>query len=194
MPLDLPISNCSWRHFRGRGLLTTNYDLVVERAYSKAKSPIQRLIPCLKDDDGATDRLDLRSVLYVKLHGCTLVITTDCPPLIASTEQLIAFREGRQGQFDTFLEWAKTKTLMFAGYSFLDSNLRLLFNEVIKEGDNRPRHYIINHHLLAAEEAYWRDRRVVALNFTFEQLLMALDNDLPADKRALGVIAKSALH
>jgi tetratricopeptide (TPR) repeat protein/cold shock CspA family protein len=180
--------------FPWAGILTTNYDLVVERAFSKAKPPLQRLVPNLKDDDGATDRLDQRSVLYVKLHGCITRHHDLHPPLVASTEQLIAFREGRQGQFDTFLEWAKTKTLIFIGYSFLDSNLRLLFNEVIREGDNRPRHYIINRNLLPAEEGYWRDRRVVALNFTFEQFLTALEKEVPEEKRALGVVAKATLH
>jgi cold shock CspA family protein len=117
------------------GLLTTNYDLIVERAYSKVTSPLQEIITHVKDDDGALDRIDYKSLLYVKMHGCITRHHEIHPPLVASTEQLIAFREGRQGQFDTFLEWAKTKTLIFVVYAFMDSNLRLLFNEVIKEGD-----------------------------------------------------------
>jgi len=52
------------------GLLTTNYDLIIERAYSRARSPIHRLVPNVKDDDGAADLLDHRGILYVKLHGC----------------------------------------------------------------------------------------------------------------------------
>jgi tetratricopeptide (TPR) repeat protein len=180
--------------FPWAGLLTTNYDLVIERAYGQAKSPPQHLVPNVKDEDGATQRLDHRSLLYVKLHGCITRHHEVHPPLVASTEQLIAFREGRQGQFDTFLEWAKTKTLIFAGYSFLDTNLRLLFNEVIREGDNRPRHYIVNRSLLPLEEAYWRDRRVVALNLSFEDLLNKLDSDISPDKRTIGVLAVSVLH
>jgi hypothetical protein len=176
------------------GILTTNYDLIVERAYAKAKQPLQKLVPNVKDDDDAGERMDYKSVLYVKLHGCITRHHELKPPLVASTEQLVAFREGRQGQFDTFMEWAKTKTLVFAGYSFMDSNLRLLFNEIIKDGDNRPRHFIINHGLKPAEEGYWRDRRVVALSGTFEDFLQGVDAAIPAGSRAIGVLARTALH
>ena len=119
--------------FAWAGIAGTNYDLIVERTYQRAPSPIQNLVPNVKDGDGATDQLGDRSVLYVKLHGCITRHHEVTPPLIASTEQLITFRDGRNGQFGTFLEWAKTKTLIFCGYSFLDSNLRILFGEIIRE-------------------------------------------------------------
>jgi cold shock CspA family protein len=176
------------------GILTTNYDLIIERAYTKAPKPLQRIVPHVKDDDGAAERLDYKSILYVKMHGCITRHHEVKPPLIASTEQLIAFREGRQGQFDIFMEWAKTKTLIFAGYSFMDSNLRLLFNEIIKEGDNRPRHFIVNRNLRPAEEGYWRDRRVIALSESFEDFLSSLDKAIPVAKRSIGVIARTALN
>ena len=56
--------------FPWAGVLTTNYDLIIERVYTQARSPLQRLVPNVKDDDGATQRLDHKSLLYVKLHGC----------------------------------------------------------------------------------------------------------------------------
>ncbi|MGJ4885712.1 SIR2 family protein [Bradyrhizobium sp. HKCCYLRH3097] len=175
------------------GILTTNYDLIIERAYAKTSRPLQKLVPHVKDDDGAVDRIDHKSLLYVKMHGCITRHYELKPPLIASTEQLITFREGRHGQFDTFMEWAKTKTLIFAGYSFMDSNLRLLFNEIIREGDNRPRHYIVNFGLKPAEEGYWRDRRVIAISGAFEDFLRSLNDAIPAGARAIGVLARSML-
>jgi SIR2-like domain len=180
--------------FPWAGLLTTNYDLIVERSYRNARSPIQRLVPYLKDGDGSTRRLDQRSVLYDKLHGCITLHHEVHPPLVASTEQLIAFQDGREGQFDTFLEWAKTKSIIFVGYSFLDPNLRALFNEIIKEGDNRPRHYIANKSLRPAEATYWADRRVTAVGVSFEELLRSLDDAIPAGKRKLGLLANRVLH
>lgn len=176
------------------GLLTTNYDLIVERSYGRAPNPVQKLVPNLRDGDGATDRLDHRSVLYVKLHGCITQHNNIHPPLVASTEQLIAFKEGRKGQFDTFLEWGKTKTIIFVGYSFLDPNLRALFDEIIREGDGRPRHYIANRNLRPAEMTYWADRRVEAVNLSFEELLVGLDAAIPKGKRQLSLLASHALH
>jgi hypothetical protein len=166
--------------------------LVVERACQRAPSPLQKLVPHVKDGDGATDQLGDRSVLNVKLHGCITRHQEVMPPLIASTEQLIAFRNGRNGQFGTFLEWAKTKTMIFCGYAFMDSNLRLLFDEIIKEGDNRPRHYIVSKGVRPAEIAYWRDRRVVAINTTFQEFMESLDHQVSKNKRVLGAVAVDA--
>ena len=180
--------------FPWAGLITTNYDLIVERSYKKARSPVQRLIPYVKDGDGSMAKLDHRSVIYDKLHGCITQHHEVHPPLVASTDQLIAFRNGREGQFDTFLEWAKTKSIIFVGYSFLDANLRTLFNEIVKEGDNRPRHYIINKTIRPAEVTYWSDRRVAALGVSFEEFLHDLDSAIPAGKRQLGLLAAHALH
>ncbi len=171
--------------FAWAGLVGTNYDLVLERAYQQASKPLQTLVPNVKDGDGATDQLGAGSVLYVKLHGCITRHQEVTPPLIASTEQLISFRNGRSGQFDTFLEWAKTKTLIFCGYSFMDSNLRILFDEIIKDGDNRPRHYIISKGAQQAVITYWSDRRVIAIDTTFQEFLEWLDHQLTRNVRVL---------
>lgn len=176
------------------GLITTNYDLIIERSYSQMRTAVQKLVPNVKDGDGSTSKLDHRSVLYNKLHGCITQHHEVHPPLIASTEQLIAFREGRQGQFDTFLEWAKTKSIIFVGYAFLDPNLRSLFNEILKEGDNRPRHYVANKTLRPAEATYWADRRVEAIEYSLEELLRELDAAIPSGRRQLGLMASQSLH
>ena len=175
--------------FAWAGICTTNYDLIIERAYKTAHPSLQKLVPNTKDSDGATDQLDGRSLLYVKLHGCLTRHTEIKPPMVTSTEQLIGFRDGREGQVATFLEWAKTKTLVFCGYSFFDPNLRTIFDEIIKEGDSRPRHYIINKNLRSAEGQYWRDRRVEAFDASFEEFLEALETAIEPAKRPLALAA-----
>jgi len=174
--------------FPWAGLATTNYDLIIERAYAKPATTA-KLIPYVKDGDGATDKLAGDTLLYVKLHGCITRYQEVNPPLVASTEQLIAFNESRKGQFDLFLEWAKNKTVIFCGYSFMDMNLRTLFDEIIKEGDNRPRHYIVNKGARPAEIGYWRDRRVIALDIAFEEFLVELDKQISENERTLGSLA-----
>ena len=175
--------------FPWAGLATTNYDLVIERAYKDAG--VETLVPFVKDGDHATDRLTAGSQLYVKLHGCITRHQEIHPPLVASTEQLIGYRAGRNGQFETFLEWAKTKTVVFCGYSFLDPNLRALFDEVIRDGDNRPRHYIVNKGARDAEIGYWADRRVTAFDATFQGFLESVDEHATSNALALGALVAS---
>lgn len=172
--------------FAWAGLLTTNYDLIIERAYRLAEGEAQqKLTPHTKDADGATSNLDTKSLLYVKLHGCITRHTEIDPPLVASTEQLIAFREGRKGQFDIFLEWSRNKTIIFVGYSFSDSNLRALLDEIVKEGDNRPRHYIVDPLMLSAFSDYWRDRRFITIKMGFQEFLEKLDGSITSGARNL---------
>lgn len=67
--------------FSWGGMLTTNYDLVSERAYKDSgNSSLQKLLPHVKDADGATANQDDKTVLYVKLHGCITRHTEIDPP------------------------------------------------------------------------------------------------------------------
>ena len=175
--------------FAWAGIATTNYDLLIERSYENASRPVQRLFPNVNDRDGAPDQVGIQSVLYVKLHGCISRHTEIDPPLINSTEQLISFLSGRKGQFGTFLEWAKTKTIIFAGYSFRDSNMRALLDEIIKEGDNRPRHYIVDPTISDYEARYWSERRIETVKNSFEQFLDGLDRKIETHQRTLGALA-----
>jgi tetratricopeptide (TPR) repeat protein len=175
--------------FRWAGLATTNYDLVVERAYERVTTPAQALAPFCKDEDGSLDRLTPQSVLYVKLHGCINHYQDVSPPFIASTEQVINHREGRAQQFAQLLEWGQTKTIIFIGYGMGDSKLRAFVDELRREGDKRPRHYLLRPGIKSPEVNYWADRRITALDMTYEQFIRELDGSISSAARAL-----SALH
>lgn len=177
--------------FSWAGLAGTNYDRVVEKAYESQTRAAQRISVNTSDGDGATDRVGPDGVLYVKLHGCISRHTEVSPPMIASTEQFIKYQEGRVGQFKTFMEWATKHTLIFAGYSFDDVNLRELLQSIIAEGENRPRHYIVNKGVLELEAEYWRERRIYAIDNTFEGLLRYLDQAIPPSARRLGSLTNS---
>jgi NAD-dependent SIR2 family protein deacetylase len=85
--------------FAWAGIVTTNYDLVLEAAYKLSPHPLQELLPNCKDDDGVVESVGSKGLLYVKLHGCITHYQEVDPPLIASTEQIIRHKRGRAGQF-----------------------------------------------------------------------------------------------
>lgn len=181
-PFHLLIPKFAWS-----GLATTNYDLVLEDAYEAAANRIQELIPNCKDGDGAPERLGSKGVLYVKLHGCITHYQEVHPPMIASTEQIIHHREGRAGQFAQFLEWARTRTIIFAGYGLGDFNLRVLIDEMRKDGDGHPWHYIVRPNIKEVESDYWRQRRARTISATFEDLLISLDAQVKSTGRQLAL-------
>lgn len=168
------------------GIATTNYDLVIETAYRSVNDRLQDLIVNCNDGDGAAEKLGVNGVLYVKLHGCITHYQDVRPPLIASTEQIINHKAGRAGQFAQFLEWAKTKTIIFAGYGMGDFNLRTLFEEIKKDGDNHARHYLVRPGITKIEEDYWLERRVKTINADFGTFLKAADAKIKAASRTLG--------
>lgn len=173
------------------GMATTNYDLVIEKTYGSSPAPLQALLPCCSDADNSANPPSEGKLLYVKLHGCISHYQTVAPPLVGSTEQIIHHKEGRSGQFAQFLEWARTCTLIFAGYGLGDANLRTLFDEIIKDGDNRPRHYIVRPGMKEVERRYWSDRRVQAYSITFEALLQQLDQAIRPEQRKLALHVKA---
>ena len=61
--------------FAWAAIATTNYDLVIEKAYNNASARIQDLAVFRKNEERITDKLrSPRNVVYLKLHGCITVL------------------------------------------------------------------------------------------------------------------------
>jgi tetratricopeptide (TPR) repeat protein len=170
------------------GIVTTNYDLVVERAYDGCKTPLQHLAPFRSDADVPADGFKPSSLQYVKLHGCLTEYQKTDPPLIASTDQIIEHITGRAAQFQQFLEWANTRTIVFAGYRADDANLRTLINQIAREGEKHPRHYIVRPDVDTIEADYWEARRFRSISSTFDGFLKTLDSIIPDHARKLASV------
>ncbi|MCH2546752.1 MAG: SIR2 family protein [Alphaproteobacteria bacterium] len=171
--------------FPWQAICTTNYDLVIERSYNLAEDRVGEVVPVSIDDEYSEQAFSTTKIPYIKLHGCITKYTQINPPLVASTEQIIRHREGRSGLFDTFLELSRTKTIIFAGYNMQDPNLRALLDILIKEGDSRPRHYIVDPFIKDLAAEYWIERRIWPIKLSFEEFLKHLDALLPKEQRQL---------
>src|SRR5947209_3730552 len=68
--------------FIWHGLVTTNYDMLIEEAYAEVKDHLQQSRPMIEDRDRIDENLrDPRNVLLLKLHGCITRITNELCPL-----------------------------------------------------------------------------------------------------------------
>jgi tetratricopeptide (TPR) repeat protein len=170
-------------------IFTTNYDLVIERAYKAQKEAVQSIKALASDEEAKQYVGSDKDLTYVKLHGCITQYNSVTPPLIASTEQIIRSRGGRSGLFDRFLEIAKNYNCLFVGYSFQDFNLRTLVDELVKDGDSRPPHFILNKTIPDIEANYWRDRRFRPIRGTFASFLANLNDKCPPATRKLAALA-----
>ncbi|GAA5513092.1 hypothetical protein Dcar01_01818 [Deinococcus carri] len=171
--------------FTWQGIVTTNYDLLVERAYERAKRP---LIVRRVDGD-AVQPLPGGATPYLKLHGCIDRIGHEDPPLILTQEHFLHYRDGREELFNRFVDWAKEYTLVFAGFSFNDWNFVSILDELTRKlGNHRNKYYAVRPGVNMLEHGLWNEKRIELIDATFGDFMEALDRELPADRRSLAAV------
>lgn len=178
-------------HLPWAGIVTTNYDLLVERAYEAAGKG-DDLVVVSKDGGRALDSIPKGKTVYLKLHGCLTEYEDVSSPLITSTEQILDHRNGRANIFKTFLEWGQNYSIVFVGYGMNDDNIRSLIQQLINEGDRRPRHYLVRPTWDEVYSDYWKERRFETINGTLEDLTSDIRTNIPKGTEALGFLAKAS--
>lgn len=171
--------------FNWRMIATTNYDLLVERAYSDSKDRVQSLVRFVKDDEPVEDKLQaaLNPVQYLKLHGCLDHIhDPDIPPVL-SREQYAAYSSNRTRLFNRLRDLARESSIVFIGYRLDDSHIRDLVYEL--RSDKRPRWYIVTPGAEAEDVAFWGTKNVEVLKCRFGDFMHSLDTAIPALWRSL---------
>lgn len=171
------------------GIATTNYDLLIERAYEATPQKLQNLVPYTRNRSIEIGSLIESDLLYAKLHGCLTEADDTKVPLVATTEQIIRSASGRSNLFKQFLEWGQNQTLVFIGYGMEDSNLRTLIDSLVQEGDARRRHYLVRPDFDSIEADYWRERRIHPIQTDFAGFISAMERSIPSSVRPLTRIA-----
>lgn len=158
--------------FKWKLLATTNYDMVIENAYSGCAKRVQDLATRIHNGNRIEEQLQKPNALeYLKLHGCvTHIEDKDCP-LILTVDQFNAHRSKRSRLFNRLSEIAYENTVVFIGYKLRDANIRSLINEIEKDGQVRPRYYLVSPGLSQFEEKVLADKNISAINTTFDDFM-----------------------
>lgn len=165
--------------FRWYGIATTNYDLLVERAYRDHVNPIQDPVPFISDDDALDARLrNPKSMPFIKLHGCITRSTDPRCPLILSTDTYINHKENRLRIFNRFTDWGYEHPILFVGHSLADMDIRLILNQLTDLGVKRPPYYLVLPDIDDIAERFWNSRRVFSVRMTFSQLMCELSSHI----------------
>jgi tetratricopeptide (TPR) repeat protein len=172
--------------FKWRGLVTTNYDRLIERIYEKSNNAIQEIVPFISNNDRVDEKLRSSNHLaLLKLHGCITRTHDPNLPFILSTDQYITHREGRSRIFQMFEDWCYENTVIFIGYGLQDQNLRSILLELSKNIENRPRYYLIKPRADQQEKDFWNTKRITVLEGTLESFLTILNQEIPEQQRKL---------
>lgn len=142
--------------FRWYAIVTTNFDLVLERAYEACPKPEQGLAPILRDGDNFSEKLrDPSQVLYLKLHGCISHTTDENLPLILASEEYARHRKNRARLFRHFEDWARERPVLFCGYDVGDPNIQQILFDLADLGVQRPYYGLVNPGLDDILQRYW---------------------------------------
>lgn len=81
--------------FRWHAIVSTNYDLIIERAYQDTKDKLQEPVVFVKDTQLVEREMKRLSngLQFLKLHGCIQHIYDESIPLILATEQYAKYKK-----------------------------------------------------------------------------------------------------
>ncbi len=172
--------------FRWHAIVTTNYDFVVERAYSDCDSSLQKIATVIGDGDAKDqDWSDPRIVPLLKLHGCLSKINDPKLPLILSSEEYAKHKKNRARVFGMFSDWAKSHPVIFCGYDISDPNIQQILFNLGDQAINRPMYGVVRPSFSEYELRYWQARRFIPERMKFEKFIDQLNQKTPKSIRIL---------
>lgn len=166
--------------FRWHTIATTNYDTLVEDAYAKASSPLQDLLKFVKDREPIEERRSTvnRPLDFIKLHGCIDHAHDPEIPLVLDPAHYERFKLNRERLYARLEDKAHELPFLFIGYGLSDPHIRNIIHRLERTGQ-RPEYYIVTPSPNPTHVAYWRNHRIVAIDATFSDFMVALDKTIP---------------
>lgn len=179
--------------FKWTAVVTTNYDLILEEAYSSAKNTLQVLKPIIKSSDRIESiTREPNSLIYLKLHGCISKYDDPAVPLILTIDQYENHQLNRKRLFERFGTYASEFIVIYVGYRLEDTDLRKIFLEISDEKITKPRSYVVTPNPNSRDVRLWEQRRIETLNGTFEEFITSLEMKIPPALRK--IITQEKLH
>jgi cold shock CspA family protein len=180
--------------FNWNSIFTTNYDLLVEKAYQNHQGG-PSLVGYIKD--GQKIDLELKnksnSVLLTKLHGCINHYLDTEIPLVLSSDQYVNVSKNRRMLFDRLLNHAAQFPVIFVGYRAADIHIKRIFSDLEELGQRRPRYFYISPNIGSYQRSYLETRRTTCIAATFESFLTGLDRQLSSPLRTVKLDIDAAL-
>jgi len=172
--------------FRWKAIVSTNYDLVIERAYVQCPERLQDLVPVTRDGEELEKALSgQNTVPYLKIHGCINNYSDPTVPLVLDSNEYAKFRKGRENLVRTFTEWATQSPVIFCGYSLGDENIKEILFDIGDASQYRDQYLYVDTAFDEIQTRYWLQRRIVPHQNTFANFLALIDHEIPTANRQL---------
>lgn len=176
-------------NFNFSRIFTTNYDLLVERAYHQASIDL----PVVRSNkDYAFDERQYNTMLF-KLHGCITEDRADglSHGMILTDEDYSTYGRYRQIGFKFFEQSLATSNFVFVGYSMSDSNIKEYVERAIEltSQQNCPgKLYLLLYEEDEIEAQRWQNRGLNVAFGDLDRLLLALSS-VDEDPNAVSIFS-----
>ena len=139
--------------FRWRAIITTNFDLLVERAYDQMPNSLQNIVKTVKDGDNFDMRLhkETHPVGYYKLHGCIDYCHDPQIPIILGNEQYASYEVNRTRFYARFRDLGFEYPIVFSGYSISGPHIQHILFDLTDPSVGRPSYFLISPVLIGVE-------------------------------------------
>lgn len=172
--------------YKWHSIFTTNYDLVIERAYDQVNEKLQNIVTFIKDSEIINDRMkQANSMMYVKLHGSISDIYDNNIPLILTPDQYIDHKINRKRLFSRLEEASREHPIIFVGFSFADHDIRQTLRFLDQNIDTKPRSYMVGPNISDAEERLWDRKKITSIKLPFEKFMQELGKLISPNERIL---------
>ncbi|WP_085700264.1 SIR2 family protein [Pseudomonas sp. B26(2017)] len=172
--------------FRWHSIFTTNYDLIIERAYESSPARLQNIAPIIRDGDNFSEVISsLNDLPYFKLHGCINTINDPLLPLILASEEYAKYKNGRKRLFGHLSEYGLEHPIIFCGYQLSDPNIQQILFDLNDMGINRPSYALVDPGLGKYDMKMWSGRRITPIKLTLEDFLSYIDHKIERSTRIL---------
>lgn len=178
--------------FRWKAIVTTNYDLIIEKAYANCPGRLQSIAPVTKDGNELAAALSTQnSVPYLKLHGCINNYADLNTPIVLDSAEYAKFKRGRENLVKTFVEWATQCPIVFCGYSLGDENIKEILFDIGDASQNRDQYLYVDIDFDQIQTRYWMQRRIAPFQSSFKDFLSHIDAQIPSANRILASLLNS---
>ena len=179
--------------FNFSNIFTTNYDLLVEKAFEKAESEI----PVVRsNNDYAFDYRQYNTKLF-KLHGC---ITEDRADglqhgMIITDEDYTTYQKFRQIGFLHFEQSLTTSNVVFVGYSMADANIKQYVDRAIelnREQNCPGQIFLMLYEKDEIEATRWKNRGIQVAFGDLDDLLNSLATSKQNNTNAVSIFSPTS--
>jgi tetratricopeptide (TPR) repeat protein len=173
-------SHLKMTKFNWSSLFTTNYDDIIEIAYSTSENKLKSCQD-IYQNNYSINISDRNKMYLFKLMGTTRATDKDGQMVLTRIDYLHSYQV-RQNYLKTVFDFIKNGTMVFIGYSFGDQLARDIIDEIIKTYtlDRLPYSYAIFADDVKEDEKtkhYFASRKIIPIKSNFEEFIGYIDNN-----------------